>query len=209
MNDFNNLAPDPSVPGGEETCQTGSKTAQVCQRELDALVAEKVMGQSLVADTPQKIGRAVMACMGASSPRGYVQECCFFFDSGRIWEGQEYRLQTDGQSKFNYGGADGNGGYGLYFWDQRKGSFYEQAIEQHVARWRDKPSPYSTDIAAAWKVVEKMREQAWRLDIGSYYQDHHGWSACFDNYSTYFRSDAPHRTSRYLSRGTEGCGCGC
>jgi hypothetical protein len=33
MNDSNNLAPEPSVPETPKVCQTGSKTAQVCQRE--------------------------------------------------------------------------------------------------------------------------------------------------------------------------------
>ena len=33
-----------------------------------------------------------------------------------------------------------------------------------------KPKPYSTDILAAWEVVEKMQSEGWRLDIsGSRY----------------------------------------
>jgi hypothetical protein len=144
MNDFNNLAPDPSVPGGEETCQTGSKTAQVCQRELDALVAEKVMGWGWVRTMGGDIHNEHIWLMPPEEARRYLPD---------------FRLM-------------------------------KPPVEWREQWRRDLPH-YSTDIAKAWLVVEKMREQAWRLDIGSYYQDHHGWSACFDNYSTYFRSDAP------------------
>lgn len=37
------------------------------------------------------------------------------------------------------------------------------------ARRADEPAPYSTDIAAAWEVVERMCADGWEYEINSHY----------------------------------------
>lgn len=40
-----------------------------------------------------------------------------------------------------------------------------------------RPKPYSTDIAAAWRVVERLRELGWIVDL---FDEGRGWSVSFE-----------------------------
>lgn len=119
-------------------------------RELDALVAEKIFGEQLSAETPAAIGRAVMSGFFSSSPKRDGPT-----EYGVKWNGTEYRLTLD-ESCWNYGGAQGNDGYGLWWWEHREGEPWQADVEAHVAKWRRSVPAYSTQIGAAWQVVEKL-----------------------------------------------------
>jgi len=43
----------------------------------------------------------------------------------------------------------------------------------------DSPPRYSSDISAAWQVVEKMRELGWYIELNQYFDDD-GWQAFWD-----------------------------
>lgn len=79
------------------------------------------------------------------------------------------------ESKYNYGGAYGNDGYGLWFWEQRKGMAYQADIEAHVAAWRDTPRDLLT-WGGAGSVVVAMSERHYRFEMK---QTDNGFAARF------------------------------
>jgi hypothetical protein len=117
-------------------------------RERDALVAEKVMGLDVGAHDDATIASAVFSGLRVSHGNQYV--------ATMEWNGTEYVVPFGNA----YGvDAEGNNGHGLYWWRVRKGKPWEADVEAHVAAWRARPRAYTTDIAAAWQVVEKMRAE--------------------------------------------------
>jgi hypothetical protein len=128
-------------------------------RLLNAQVAEVVFGESLRADTEARLGKAAMSGFSFSSPvdrnrTGY----------GFYWNGRRYEFQLD-RSCFNYGGAHGNDGYGLYFWHDRHGQPYQADIEAHVAAWRETPYPYGSSWDGMAKVIDALRGRGLYVDI--------------------------------------------
>lgn len=151
-----------------------SSTTLVTGKDLDAAVAERVVGINPRAETPAEIGEAVFSAMWSSFPQGKdgtVQKYTF--------NGTEYAVSMIG-SKFNYGGAHGNDGYGLWVWEDRHGREYQADIEAHVAQWRKRPAAYSTDLLVAWRVVDKMRADGWRFVLDSEGADTHAWWVSFE-----------------------------
>lgn len=136
-------------------------------RALDVLVAEHVFGIDLRAVTPTDIGKAVLTGMTSNIPKGGYD--VMSFDWGAA---DDFELTYQG-SKFNYGGADGNDGYGLWFWEQREGMDWQPFIEAHVAKWRRPVKHYTSTWDAAGQVVERMHELGWEFDVsgsGDFYE---------------------------------------
>jgi hypothetical protein len=109
-------------------------------RELDALVAEKVMGLTLIPEIPE-----AMATVGFRHT--HMTGSVFHTDFGRVsmpdW--RELRVQC------GYEFDDSNRYYGWYVCHR----FWEETVSE-VTAVRDEPEPYSTSIEAAWEVVEKF-----------------------------------------------------
>lgn len=51
-------------------------------------------------------------------------------------------------------------------------------LNDTLFNWHDKVPPYSTDIAAAWQVVDALHAEGWRLNLGPNY-DMDGWICRF------------------------------
>ena len=58
----------------------------------------------------------------------------------------------------------------------------------HDDAWRGCLPPFSTDIAAAWKVLEKLKSVGLQIDVGTHYS---GWACGIDNSTTRLWSSAP------------------
>ena len=52
---------------------------------------------------------------------------------------------------------NGNNGYGLWFWENRKGKAYQSDIETHVMRWKRPVEDYSGDLNCAMEAAEKVK----------------------------------------------------
>ena len=129
-------------------------------RELDTAVA-KHEGLQDPPSTPQEIARAAFSCFSSSHPmrgQGYTEY---------TWDIPGYggMLLQNRESKWAYKGTTGNDGYGLWLWEQRHGSPWQDALEHYVAAWRPYPKLYSTDWRAAGPLLEK-----YQLDL------YHEWS---------------------------------
>lgn len=109
--------------------------------ELDAMVAEHVMGISL---TPPR--EYAMAKVGMSLVR--MTGTPFVLDDGR-----EIHTPPGDHLRQPEGSADWNDRYGLYI-AERLGDELTAAVDAY----RLPAEPYSTDIGAAWRVVERMTE---------------------------------------------------
>ena len=135
-------------------------------RELDVLVAEKVMGIDLTAHDDESIGRAAFSGLDATYGNGTATV---------TWSGVTYERIAMGAA-FN-DGARGNAGHSLYWWRNRDGKSWQKDLEAQVATWRDSPQHYSTDIAAAWLVLDHfgdtMRRLLWNRGSG-------GWECVID-----------------------------
>lgn len=127
----------------------------VAGRELDALVAEKVIGIQLTALTVSDYGEAVMSAMSDSWP-GHAEGWL-----GLNFGGRTFRVDAGRE----YYAEHGNDGYGVWCWNNRYGQPWETDIERHVNAWRRKVAPYSTDIAAAWTVLKKVVDDGYMIDI--------------------------------------------
>lgn len=127
-------------------------------REQDALVAEKVMGLDLTAHDTATVARAVFSGFWGNTPDGNQNHQDF------KWNGREHRVTFSG-SWFNHGDVSGNDGYGLRAWETRHDQPYREDIEAHVESWRAPSPPYTTDISAAWQVVERLEPYHFDLRI--------------------------------------------
>ena len=121
-------------------------------RELNVLVAVEVMKLCLTAETSIEIGQAVTDAFRSNSPKNNGSS-----EMGYRWNGTEYTILNYG-SKWNYGGAQGNDGYGLWCWENRMGQEWQNDIEAHVKAWRKPTRPYSSNLEAAWEVFNKMMD---------------------------------------------------
>lgn len=108
-------------------------------RELDALVAEKVMGVSLIPPREAAMVRVAGRHVCATGPEFELRD------------GRKFRMPPGRELKQPEGTDDWNARYFLFI-AQQVGSEWDAQI----AAERDIPSPFSTDIAAAWEVVEKL-----------------------------------------------------
>ena len=109
-------------------------------RELDALVAEKVMGLTLVPDkafAKAKVGMRYVSCTG--NP--------FTLRDGRTVP------MPEGNTLPDVPGGQWNDRYGVVVAD-----FLGDEVAGEVAAFLLTPKPFSTDIAAAWELVEKLKE---------------------------------------------------
>lgn len=129
-------------------------------RELDALVAEKVFGRTIVGwDTAIYVegewsihlgsDPKGWACHADKSPLALAHCVCEFYDSADAAISDAYlieEMRNDGHPNFR----------GDLRPDPKCGGHYASCL--------DVVPPYSTSIAAAWQVVEKMREslEVWR-----------------------------------------------
>lgn len=125
-------------------------------RELDALVAEKVMGLKV----------EMLPIMYDEDYEGQVPRF-----STAEWEKEMREEAPDWQRES---------------WDSDKGPVVvEGGDRKYVVR------PYSTDIAAAWEVVEKMRKMGWEPTIAL--QKAHVYAITYDaSYDELSRAYAEH-----------------
>lgn len=136
--------------------------------ELDALVAEKVMGISLV--PPRELA---MARVGAR----YVTST-----------GPVFLLTTGEDLPMSYG-ADLRAPEGSDYWNDRYYLYVAEhlgdRIKDEVDAYRLSPEPYSTDIAAAWTVLGRFPKVIVERDGAAWYAqvshirdgDHWEWYA--------------------------------
>lgn len=80
---------------------------------------------------------------------------------GTNWPGEDYDyvIEVDGirwKLRLDRTQLTPEGGWpATWMWGQREGKPWQDALEKGVAAWRAHPRyPYSTDIAAAWQVVD-------------------------------------------------------
>jgi hypothetical protein len=121
-----------------------NETTLPAGHELDALVAERVMGENL---TP---------------PRGYALAIVggvLTSVTGKDWKLRNGRTvyMPDGETLAQ---PDGTTDYNARYYAHAAEHSGED-VEALVAKVRHTPKPYSTDIAAAWRVVEKLRADGW------------------------------------------------
>jgi hypothetical protein len=89
--------------------------AGLTDQELCELLEVRLFGKTLVADTPAKIGQAVFSGFWSNEPVDHKVSLMTF-----KFNGAAYRIESR-ESRFGYGGALGNDGYGLWFWENRQG----------------------------------------------------------------------------------------
>lgn len=126
----------------------GEGAALEAGRELDALVAERVMGENL---TPPR-GWA-LSIIGAHETRV----------TGSQWQlrnGRTVRMPAGVELAQPEGTTDYNARYFAYAAEHGVDD-----LEAKVVRCRYQPKPYSTDISAAWEVVKKLRTDGWWAEI--------------------------------------------
>lgn len=115
-------------------------------RELDALVAEKVFGIDLAVPRTR-----ALAVVGAT----YVEETSHAFT---LRTGDVVGIPDD--LPVLPGDVSGNERYfrhiGQWLMDECDDEGVRADVTHSVETLRDIPEPYSTDIAAAWTVVEKL-----------------------------------------------------
>lgn len=129
--------------------------------ELNALLHEHLFGKRLDAFDDDSVGRAVFEGFWASEPISR--------DVTRLtfrWNGKDYDVLCDG-SRWNYGGAHDNDGYGLWCWHNRDSHEWKDDIEAHVKAWKSKARNY-LDGNGMLLVVGKMRELGWRRAVTEY-----------------------------------------
>jgi hypothetical protein len=80
------------------------------------------------------------------------------------WHGTVWSLSHQG-SAFGYGEADGNDGYGLWFWDHRGGEPWQGDIEAHVAAWRKTVAAYCTDWELMRRVIQNLCQRGIEVEI--------------------------------------------
>ena len=107
--------------------------------ELDVLVAETVMGVNLVPPREAAMAHAAWNHIACTGP---------VFE---LRDGRKFHMPPGRELKQPEGCDDWNARYALYIAQQVGGEW-----EHEIAAVRDKPKPYSTDIAAAWEVFEKI-----------------------------------------------------
>ena len=91
-------------------------------RECDAAVAVDVMGLSLLADTDQRIGDAVIGgLISSNGPDGTADV---------TWNGLRYNGVPFIAGAYNRG-ASGNSGHGLAWWRDRQGKPWQSDLEAH------------------------------------------------------------------------------
>jgi hypothetical protein len=119
-------------------------------RELDALVAEKVMGESL---KPHRdvalvaVGRSKISCTGPT----------FLLCNGR-----EIPMPNGEKLRAPEGDRDWNSRYYLHVAEVLGDEIAAEVDAYHLL-----PKRYSSDTAAAWRVVEKMRADGVAFVLGS------------------------------------------
>lgn len=119
---------------------------------IDVLIHELIYSTPLHVITDGDIARAVSSGMKSNEPalkEGKPSKQLY------IWNGNNHEVEYEG-SKYNYGGNTGNDGYGLWFWYNRFNKSYQQDIENHVKNWKRPVPKYSSDIALAMAVAEKV-----------------------------------------------------
>lgn len=122
------------------------------KKEIDALIHERIYSNHLHAVTDLDIARAISSALTNNEPA---------FKEGKpskqfyIWNNNKHKVEYEG-SKYNYGGKTGNDGYGLWFWHNRFHTSYQNDIEAHVKDWKVPVPFYSSDIALAMTVAEKV-----------------------------------------------------
>jgi len=117
-------------------------------RDLDAEVAEKVMGIDLKPSRDLALAR-----VGAR----------YVCSTGRIFQlrtGDDLPMplgedlpQPEGSDSFN----------DRYY--AHVGRFLGDRIAREVDAYRVSPPPYSSDLAAAWELVERLRQQGWLVVV--------------------------------------------
>lgn len=117
--------------------------------QLDAIVAD-ALGVERRAIDPKSIGEAVFSGFAGSHGDGKVD----FYLNNNFYR-HDFGPRS---SKFNYGDAIGNDGYGLWLWDNRIGELWAHDIEVHVANWRRDPLPYSKDLEVAIKTLNEFSD---------------------------------------------------
>jgi len=111
-------------------------------RELDALVAERVMGLSLIPHRDFAKTRVAARYVSSTGPVFVLT------DETRV------TVPPGDGLKQPEGTSDWNDRY-FFFIAQYLGG----RIDDEVNRYRLDPKPYSTSIAAAWEVVEKLSDK--------------------------------------------------
>lgn len=141
------------------------KLAIEASRELDTKVAESIFGFKV----ELRDGYYDPECSGFNETQSnpfmipiegetFVKELCILVDSHPLAD----------EVKAEYMGAVASGVAG---W-----------VSDKFEDWRELPH-YSTDIAAAWKIVEKMEELSWRLRLTARAETNsQHWAACFVEY---------------------------
>ena len=141
------------------TGRTREQFEAVTDRELDAVVAEIVFRQSLGTDTEAKIGQAVMDGMFVSYGNGTAKF---------RWNNVEYgpvALHNGFTCRAGYKGIHDNDCYGLWIWDSRSETEWAADLEAHVSGWREQPFCYTGSYTGFGKVVERMRELGFDMEL--------------------------------------------
>lgn len=151
-------------------------------RDLDVLVAEKVMGVSLAVPRER-----AMAMLGVS----------YIIATGPTFDVQvgEHRLRVPMPNGETLGGWEGDDNYNWRYFRYVVAHLLEfpnkigEKVARDLASIRDTPKPYSKDLAAAWTVIDAMMDRcgAFGFRLG---QTHESLPTCdfwFDDSSDFGR----------------------
>lgn len=151
--------------------------------ELDALIAEKVMGIDLSMTADEKLIKYIKSKMRMTGPQGF-----------RIDGFEERFFPPDGEKIVGAEFPDWNDRY--YWWIGKK--IFEK-IENDIPDYKKIPEPYSTTWEGMGLVVEKLFKMGFYPDIISTHHGIHGleWRCELHTANDKGHPNAPYRAHAY------------